>query len=360
MQAFSGECADPTALQLQADELYGMEEALSNKAKAAFRNENWDEQGLEVAKAAVSRDVLISDAMRVMNMYANDERLHHRRLEVRFNGESGFDSSGESAGVTRGYYSDVAEALQSCDLVAGASFSLMCPPTIDESSGLSLAAASTTTGLRLKLPLWIPDFDATGGQVIPTPRAGQSSSIGIFPRPLSSLSPQYTEVLKCFHLMGQMFASAMRDGFMFPLPLSASFLKLVQGRYAGQGAREKCRILTSSDLPRPGFLGGEIFAVESSICQALDSIDQANPSMTKAERDCRYEHVASDKGFARCLGHQYQCSFNDYFEGKKMGVCRRNSVFCIVILIIMMMMIRVSSLSNVCLSIGLFNPLPNL
>ena len=116
--------------------------------------------------------------------------------------------------------------------------------------------------------------------------------------------------------MGQLFASAMRDGFMFPLPLSASFLKLVQGRYSGRDAREKGRILTSSDLPRPGFLAGHIYAVESTICQSLDSIDQSDPSMTKAERDRRYEQVASDKSFASCLGHQYQCSFNDYFEGE--------------------------------------------
>mmetsp|Transcript_36670 Transcript_36670/g.88593 ORF Transcript_36670/g.88593 Transcript_36670/m.88593 type:complete len:2896 (+) Transcript_36670:158-8845(+) len=316
-QAFSGECQDPTALQLQADELYGMEEALRGRIASAFRSEQWDEQGLEVAKAAVSRDVLISDAMNIMNKYASDEKLHHRRLEVRFEGESGFDAaSGESAGVTRGYYSDIAEALQSCELVAGASFSMMCPPTIDEAAKGISAVESPLTAFRVKLPLWIPDIDSTGVQVIPTPRAGQSSSIGIFPRPISILCPQYTDVLRTFKFMGQLFASAMRDGFMFPLPLSASFLKLVQGRYAGQDARQKGRVLTSSDLPRPGFLAGHIYAVESTICQSLDSIDQSDPSMTKSERDRRYEQVASDKSFANCLGHQYQCSFNDYFEDR--------------------------------------------
>ena len=61
-EAFSGGASDPTALQLQADELYGLEEALAARVAAAFRAQRWDEHSLECAKAAVRRDDLLSDA----------------------------------------------------------------------------------------------------------------------------------------------------------------------------------------------------------------------------------------------------------------------------------------------------------
>merc|ERR1711920_496874 len=101
--------------------------------------------------------------------------------------------------------------------------------------------------------------------------------------------------------MGRAFAAAIRDGFRFPLPLSASFLKLVQSCscYDEEPKSDKktshfstpipctenfvctmpitstpCNsdILTSSDLPRPGFLGGEIYATENYICKALENL----------------------------------------------------------------------------------------
>jgi hypothetical protein len=45
-------------------------------------------------------------------MITCDASLHKRRLEVRFEGESGFvAASGDEAGITRGLYADIAEAL---------------------------------------------------------------------------------------------------------------------------------------------------------------------------------------------------------------------------------------------------------
>ena len=74
---------------------------------------------LESVKAVVCRDSLLSDAAFVMDKYSTASCLRERRLEVRFEGESGFDAaSGDEAGVTRGFYADVAEALLSCDHVA--------------------------------------------------------------------------------------------------------------------------------------------------------------------------------------------------------------------------------------------------
>jgi HECT-domain (ubiquitin-transferase) len=262
---------------------------------------------------------LIEDAMSIMEQYSKDPRLNRRRLEVRFDGESGFDAaSGDEAGVTRGFYADVAEALLSCDLVAGVIHSLTCPVAgymADEMDSLPVKANGDQ---KCQLPLWIPDLDSTHKVIIPTPRASPSSIVGIFPRPLSKLHPQYPEVLDTFRFMGRLFAAAMRDGFMFPLPLSASFLRLVQhsGRVVkGCGSEET--ILTSFDLPRPGFTGGEVFAVETHICAALDKVDRANPPLKEAERDVEYQRIASDKSFAQmALGMSYECSFLDYFEDR--------------------------------------------
>ena len=66
------------------------------------------------------RDSLLSDAVFLMVRYSAASRLRKRRLEVRFEGESGFDAASEDeAVVTIGFYADVAEASLSCDYVAG-------------------------------------------------------------------------------------------------------------------------------------------------------------------------------------------------------------------------------------------------
>jgi hypothetical protein len=294
-------------------------QALGARVRSSFRAEGWEEKALEVAKAAVSRDLLISDAMSIMEQYSTDPRLNRRRLEVRFDGESGFDAaSGDEAGVTRGFYADVAEALLSCDVVAGVSFSLTCGSSLDASAGLSSIAFKANGEPCGKLPLWIPDFDASGQVIIPTPRAAPSSAVGIFPRPISKLHPQFSEVLKAFRFIGRMFAAAMRDGFMFPLPLSSSFLKLVQhGNSQLVDAGRATSILASEDLPRPGFLGGEVYAVESFICKQLDRIDQADPPLSETEIVREYQRIATDKSFAKvAFGQKFDYSFSEYFEDR--------------------------------------------
>jgi len=414
-EAFSGGAADPTALQLQADELYGMEETLANRVNAAFRAQSWDERSLQCAKAAVRREHLLSDAAAVMHKYACDTSVNRRRLEVRFEGESGFDAaSGDEAGVTRGFYADVAEVLLNCDFVAGVYPSSTCISNdsrtiVNDNADDAAAAAdrgSVPTPLQ-KLPLWIPDIDASGRVIIPTPRANPRSGIGVFPRPLGLHSPLRASILDEFRFMGRLFAAAMRDGFVFPLPLSVSFLKLVQSLTAagpiiqesllgnrilrqqhsigssnssmasdyfsnhnssvpssvasspvpnmsiddgcilgepsaldnistsGEGSdlplnvagdhshssffssSDKTFVLNSDDLPRPGFLGGEIYAVEHYICTALDKLDEIEHELTDDQLLQRRQDIASDKAFARnALGKSYDCSFEDYFEGK--------------------------------------------
>lgn len=369
-EAFSGGAADPTALQLQADEIYGMEEALAARVAAAFRAQNWEEQSLLCVKAAVRRTELLKDAASVMEQYSSDYKVRRRRLEVRFEGESGFDAaSGTEAGVTRGFYADVAEALSSCDNVL-------------TSTSLVFAADTTFAEdemMHHPLPLWISDVDESNQIIVPTPRADPSSEIGIYPRPLAPGNPWKSAVLKKFRFIGRLFAAALRDGFVFPLPLSSSFLKLVQGctqnsstqrrpsnssgssietslssspssagssqlcqRATEEGACifENTRVfesnefyrnipntlsstdvfdskkLSSKDLPRPGFLGGEVFAVEAFICSKLDEIN-GDSGLSEQARVCRRQQIANNPSFSRnAFGKAYDCSFTEYFDGK--------------------------------------------
>lgn len=318
-EAFSGGAEDPTALQLQADELYGMEEALAARVRAAFRAVKWQEHVLQVAKAVVRREHLLSDATAIMNRFTESD-VRHRRLEVRFDGESGFDAaSGNEAGVTRGFYADIAESLLSAEHVAGVFCSSTC-------SLAPVAASLKPIPMELelvqdessKLPLWISDFDTSGQVVIPTPRADERSAPGVFPRPLPSYHPQLPEVLDRFRFMGRLFAAALRDGFMFPLPLCSSFLKLVlRGNEKSpvfKAAVAETPNLTSADLPRPGFLGGEVYAAETYVCKALDAVDAIDPPLSGLELERRYKEIASDRKFAReALGKLFDCSFEDYF-----------------------------------------------
>ena len=357
-EAFSSGAEDPTALQLQADELYGMEEALAARVKAAFRAERWDEHSLQVAKVAVHRNQLISDAISVMHQYANDTRICRRRLEVRFDGESGFDAaSGNEAGVTRGFYADVAEALLSCDIAAGVSSASLCPN--GQGAPMVTSMVLNRKVLQYPLPLWIPDVDASGQIIIPTPRADPNSGLGVYPRPLSNRHPQFNMILDQFRFMGRLFAAALRDGFMFPLPLSSAFLKLVQygrkedqaitmqlpvqtsrwmaaalnrpilssieseasvgkgGTSSSESEMDRQILLTSADLPRPGFLGGEVYAVDIHICRALDRLDQIDPPLNQTELAQRYREIARDSSFARsALGRSYDCSFEEYFQDR--------------------------------------------
>ena len=284
---------------------------------------------LQVAKAAIHRESLLLDAMSVMDQYCGNSNLNRRRLEVRFDGESGFDAaSGDEAGVTRGFYADIAEALMSCETVAGVFCPTICALGVELKSTISFNHADQP----LKLPLWIPDVDATGQVIIPTPRAAPSSIFGIFPRPISKFHTQFLDVMKYFRFMGQLFAAAMRDGFMFPLPLSSSFLKLVQ--YSGKKflphfdpahgfipglseTKQAGYVLASDDLPRPGFLGGEVYATELHICQALDHIDQQEHYLNEMDREREYHAIATNKNFARlAFGKSYDCSFNEFFQDR--------------------------------------------
>ncbi|GKY93743.1 hypothetical protein MPSEU_000341400 [Mayamaea pseudoterrestris] len=327
-EAFSGGADDPTALQLQADELYGMEEALAARVKATFRAAKWEEHTLQVAKASIRREQLLADAAAIMHLYASDKTIYHRRLEIRFEGESGFDlASGTEAGVTRGFYADVAECLLATENVAGVNGPSACSDSSIISRADSLGpetmqsdSEETEQHRKIPLPLWIPDLDASGTVIIPTPRADLRCNVGVFPRPLPTYHPLLPDVLQRFRFIGRLFAAAIRDNFVFPLPLSPAFIKLVlHGKvpHATGKSSTADMVLTSQDLPRPGFLGGEVYAAEFFICRALDIVDTAQPPLSRFEQDKRYQEISSDVAFARvALGKAYDCSFEDYFQDR--------------------------------------------
>lgn len=273
----------------------------------------------------------------------------------------------------------------------------------EKSYGLTssdISVSSIAMPCHTRLPLWIPDVDAHGKVIIPSPRADPYSKVGVYPRPIGFCNPHRTSVLEQFRFIGRLFASALRDGFIFPLPLSPYFLKLVLtgvsraietgsnidfrrrhhnvlhdcssslgsndnnsnlslyssspirrmsideyycgdsnsldkmrnensnssfSHVTGDGISDNHHTqstsffsdLDSKNLPRPGFLGGEIFAVEQHICTALNRLDSLEPNISEEELEQQKDAIASDKSFARiALGKSYDCSFNEYFIDK--------------------------------------------
>ena len=74
---------------------------------------------------------------------------------------------------------------------------------------------------------------------------------------------------------------------------------------------------SAGDLPRPGFLGGEVYAAEVHVCRALDALDGHDPPLPRHELKRRYNQINQDKNFARvALGKSYDCSFEDYFQDR--------------------------------------------
>ena len=128
------------------------------------------------------------------------------------------------AGVTRGFYADVAEALISSEHVS----LLNCPVSCPDAADMMQAKDQSMSNVECRLLFWFPDMDSSHQVVIPTPRASLNSTLGVYPRPLLPYDTLLPLVVERFRFMGRLFAAAMRDGLMFPLQLSSSFLKLVQ------------------------------------------------------------------------------------------------------------------------------------
>ena len=341
-EAFSAEAEDPMALQLQADELYTLEESLKSQVASAFKRQRWAEHWLQSAKGVVSRKNLLADAQQILSSYAMNSLARRRRLEIQFTGESGFDAaSGEQAGVTRGFYADVAGELMSAkESGSGEEEAENAGKDENKVSGEAMT-------IDHEIAMWISDVDPSGTMIIPTPRADVNSVPGLFPLPVAPSSAEHVIVCQTFRMLGRLFASALRDGFVVPLPISLEFINLIQrcndpeeGEDGEGGDNNRMSLSSSStemddadavaaaeegedddlilgveDLPRPGFFGGHIYGLHKHICSQLKTIDESSMSETK-KRAARSE-LANDKNFARkALNAKFNCSFNDYVEGK--------------------------------------------
>ncbi|GMI11426.1 hypothetical protein TrRE_jg3934, partial [Triparma retinervis] len=333
-EAFSVDAEDPMALQLQADELYTLEESLKSQVASAFKRQRWAEHWLKSAKGVVSRKNLLADAQQVLSSYAMNSSARRRRLEIQFTGESGFDAaSGEQAGVTRGFYADVAGEMMRGERAKG---------SVEEDE--KEKDSNVDSPSEPDAEMWIRDIDPSGTVIIPTPRASTTSVPGLFPLPVAPGSTEKEIVCNKFRMLGRLFASALRDGFLVPLPLSFEFITLIQRCDDPEEAPDEGSegnnmstsfssfdmedvdavifegddddlILGVEDLPRPGFVGGEIYGIHAHICSQLKTINDSSTSERKKME--KREEVASNKDFARkALNAKYDCSFNDYVAGR--------------------------------------------
>ena len=111
-----------------------------------------------------------------MDKYSTASCLRKRRLEVRFEGESGFDA----ASGDEGFYADVAEALLSCDHVAGIHLVSTFPKEECMPKSYLHGEEMSSGSKRTRVPLWIPDVDPSNSTTIPSPRADRSTTLGGF------------------------------------------------------------------------------------------------------------------------------------------------------------------------------------
>lgn len=145
--------------------------------------------------ARVERDRILQQAERAMDL----TRASPCALELQFEGESGFGRA-----VTQGFYTLVAHELQ-------------------------------RRAANREVPMWVED-DPPLNEDFLRPRRG------LLARPLLPDDPRMPEVERRFHMLGRLMAKALREGFVVPLPLTASFFQLVLGG----------GIDPVSGLPQPG------------------------------------------------------------------------------------------------------------
>jgi len=145
--------------------------------------------------ARVERDRVLQQAERAMEL----TRSSPCALEVQFEGESGFGRA-----VTQGFYTLVAHELQ-------------------------------RRATNQAVPMWVED-DRPQSEDFLRPR------LGLLVRPLPPDHPQLPEVEARFCMLGRLMAKALREGFVVPLPLTATFFQIML-----RGASDPV-----AALPRPG------------------------------------------------------------------------------------------------------------
>mmetsp|Transcript_17719 Transcript_17719/g.35731 ORF Transcript_17719/g.35731 Transcript_17719/m.35731 type:complete len:776 (-) Transcript_17719:348-2675(-) len=265
--------------------------------------ERWSQAGrLTSTIAKVVRTELLSMAEWLM-AHQVDSRSK-RELEVQFEGESGFGT-----GVTQNFYSSVADELLKASVHA--------------------ALPLWVTNSRAGSPAAGDDDEAVSGHIS---HAGE-----LFPRPLPPGMPaeQIAAVCSRFRFLGRLMASACRDGFIVPLPLSRNFLHLVRGGQLTTAALPPC-VATGGGTS--AAVGGEASVVSAYalIAQRLAAIDAAcaasaiDDAHREVERVRQYELVADSEFASSLLGYETPMSLRDFLDAVSRGfICPiTNSPLC--------------------------------
>ena len=229
-------------------------------------------------------------------------------LEIKYVARSG--SGGFGTGVTRQFYTSVADALQEAPIVVAAESAVAS--LLEEEEGEEDPAAPDVL-------MWAHDVvgspagaagddtdgggGATAADSSAAAQAGEvvSSQRGLFPQPLDPRHPRLGVVSARFTFAGRMVAAALRDSQTFPLPLSEAFLYLVQWMphalppddagvvspvvaSAGMGGaldshawsvQVQRALGRNVALPLPAERGGAVRALHEALCDPLDAADEA-------------------------------------------------------------------------------------
>jgi len=151
--------------------------------------------------AKVERDRILQQAECTMELTKDSPCV----LEVQFEGESGFGKA-----VTQGFYTLVANELQ-------------------------------RRTANNEAPMWVED-DARGSMNEVVRDDFLCPRSGLLLKPLPSTDARLPEVERRFCMLGRLMAKALREGFVVPLPLTATFFQLVLGG----------SVDPQTALPRPG------------------------------------------------------------------------------------------------------------
>lgn len=242
-----------------AEDVQGLAEVVEQQTEIEDRVGRERLGALRSDIARVDRDRLLPMACKLMALHAASRHA----LEIQFEGESGFGS-----GVTQNFYSATANEL-------------------------------LKVGVNRSLPVWICEMPAgqhSDGVIV--------HSGALFPLPLPPDAPpgRVAQVRERFRFLGRLMATACRDSFIVPLPLSKHFLRLVRGG-----------TLTYSALPPPGSTGG-VASGYAGVCARLSAIDAEGASLGEAERRRRYEREADREFASSCLGMGTRLSLREWLQ----------------------------------------------
>eukprot|EP00928_Gymnodinium_smaydae_P030795 TRINITY_DN2278_c2_g1_i2.p1 TRINITY_DN2278_c2_g1~~TRINITY_DN2278_c2_g1_i2.p1 ORF type:complete len:1746 (+),score=347.53 TRINITY_DN2278_c2_g1_i2:477-5240(+) len=173
--------------------------------------------------AWMERERILTQATRAMELTYASPCV----LEVQFEGESGFGRA-----VTQGFYTLVAHELQ-------------------------------RRASNREVPMWVEDDPPLNEEFL-RPRRG------LLVRPLAQDDARLPAVERRFRMLGRLMAKALREGFVVPLPLTATFFKLLLGG--------PCNPLTMLPGPGDGVAGEFVGACAHFVADAA-----AHPSLPLPE-----------------------------------------------------------------------------